>query len=100
MDASLTDVPIANLHARPNRDAGPGLVVPSLVMSKSDWLASFTVGVGLLASACGGAADELAAQGQDSWPPLSLGGREPARGPLEDPALNPVTLRPYDDIPY
>lgn len=32
------------------------------------------------------------------WPPQSLGGREPARGPLEDPAIDPATGRPYDEV--
>lgn len=73
-------------------------------MSRSGWLACIPVGIVLFVAACGGsAADTLSAEEQaeaTSWPPLSLGGREPPRGPLEDPAINPATGRPYDDIPY
>lgn len=70
-------------------------------MGKIGWLVCFPVGVGLLAVACGGDADELSAEERgNSWPPVSLGGREPARGPLEDPAIDPATGRPYDDAPY
>src|SRR5690349_15878569 len=53
-------------------------------------------GVALLI-ACSGDIGCAAAEG-GPWPPQSLGGREPPRGPLEDPAIDPATGRPYDDV--
>jgi len=52
-------------------------------------------GVGLLVASFGGVACASAEGGP--WPPPSLGGREPARGPTEDPAIDPATGRPYEE---
>jgi hypothetical protein len=52
-------------------------------------------GVGLLIASFG---IGCASAKEGPWPPQSLGGREPARGALEDPAIDPATGRPYDEV--